>query len=244
MARLHIRVQKPKPMSTWINSAALALLLAGCTGVDLTAPIGGSNRGIVVLSGAVSVAPPAGYCADPNISTRGGDTAVVLMGRCNATSKALPALMTASIGAAGSGAALQAGPVALTSFFSSDQGRAMLASSGDAKDVRVATSQIEGDALLLQLDDAALGPYWRAILALRGRLVMLSATSVQSVPLAPQDGLALVSKTIASLRKANGEAVSTGLFTAKAPAATASAPSALPPSILRPMPRPSAATSG
>lgn len=243
MARSRIRVQKPKSMSTWINSAALALLLAGCTGIDLAAPIGGANRGIVVLNGAVSVAPPAGYCADPNVSARGGDSAVVLMGRCNATSKALPALMTASIGAAGSGAALQAGPVALTSFFSSDQGRAMLASSGDANDVRVTTSQIEGDALLLQLDDVALGAYWRAILALRGRLVMLSATSVQSVPLAPQDGRILVSKTIASLRKANGEAASTGLFTAKAPAPASTSPAVGAPT-LRPMPRPIAATSG
>ena len=230
-------------MSTWINSAVLALLLAGCAGVDLAAPSSGAKRAVTVLNGAVTVAPPAGYCADQNVSTRGADSAVVLMGRCNATSLAVPALMTASIGAAGSGAALQAGPVALTSFFNSDQGRAMLASSGDATDVRVDASQIEGDALLLQLDDAALGQYWRAILALRGRLVMLSATSVQNVPLAPQEGRALVSKTIASLRKANGEAVSTGLFTAKAPA-PASAPPAVGAPTVRPMPRPIAATSG
>lgn len=229
-------------MSIWISKAALAaasLTLAGCAGVDI-AP---ASRGVAVLGGAVQVMPPLGYCADPKVSSTGADSAVVLMGRCKAGSSAVPALMTASIGAAGSGAALNAGPVALTRFFSSDQGRGMLASSGEAKDVIVTAAQTEETALMLQLQDANLGPYWRAILAVQGRLVMLSATSVQNVALDPQDGRVLVSNTVLALRRANGEAQAPGIFASPAvqtpPTVVASTAPAT-----RPMPRPSAAISG
>lgn len=189
-------------MSIWTNSALAALACAGlsaCAGLDLVSPA----RSIVVLGGAVNVTPPAGYCAKPNVSKDGGDSAVVLIGRCAATSKAVPALMTASIGAAGSGTALDAGPVALTSFFTSDQGRAMLASTGKARDAIVTASEYEAGSVLLLVKDSTLGQYWRGILAVKGRLVMLSATGGDSESLPPAEGRALLSNTILSLRKAN-----------------------------------------
>lgn len=244
-------------MFIWINKAAFATAtlalgaaLAGCAGVEMTP----ASRGVAVLGGAVQVMPPAGYCADPKVGSGGADSAVVLMGRCKAGSTAVPALMTASIGAAGSGAALDAGPVALTRFFSSEQGRGMLASSGQADDVIVTAAQTEETALMLHLQDANLGPYWRAVLAVQGRLVMLSATSVQNVALNPQDGRVLVSNTVVALRKANGEAKMPGIFalptavaakTTGATTTTVVAANTPPDSVaLRPMPRPSAAISG
>lgn len=191
-------------MSIWTSNALAALACAGltaCAGLNI-AP---QNRSISVLGGAVTVAPPAGYCANPKVSTAGDDNAVVLIGRCTALSPVVPALLTASIGAAGSGTALDAGPVALTSFFTSDQGRAMLASSGNAKDAVVTASETEEGAVLLLIKDRSLGEYWRGILALRGRLVMVSATGVESSLLAPTDGRALLSQTMTSLRRANAE---------------------------------------
>lgn len=239
-------------MFIWINKAAVAvaaLSLAGCAGVEMTP----SSRGVAVLNGAVQVMPPVGYCANPKVSSSGADSAVVLMGRCKANSNAVPALMTASIGVAGSGAALSEGPVALTRFFSSEQGRGMLASSGQAQDVVVTAAQTEENALMLELQDANLGSYWRAVMAVQGRLVMLSATSVQSVALDPQDGRVLVTNTVLALRKANGEAKVPGIFApAAAPALAAqTATDQTPPTEIassapstRPMPRPSAAISG
>jgi hypothetical protein len=215
-------------MSIWTNSA-LALACAGltaCAGMD----IGTQPRSVVVQGGDIKVAAPAGYCANPQASTDGAGSAVVLIGRCSATSSATPALITASVGATGSGAALDAGPVALTRFFTSDQGRGMLASTGNASDAVVTTSETEDAAVLLRIKDANIGEYWRAILSLKGRLVMLSATGAESVLLPPEQGRALLSKSMVALRSANPDKDApaiglAGLFAAPKPAA---APAAAP----------------
>jgi hypothetical protein len=218
-------------MSIWTSSALAALACAGlsaCAGFDL-AP---QTRSISVLGGAVTVAPPKGYCANPKVSKTGGDNAVVLIGRCTALSPVVPALLTTSIGAAGSGSALDAGPVALTSFFTSDQGRAMLASSGNAKDAVVTASETAEGAVLLLIKDRSLGEYWRGIMALRGRLVMVSAAGVEGNTLAPADGRALLAQTIVSLRRANAEATGPLAVAPKAGAAdSAAAPTGLRPKI-------------
>ncbi len=232
-------------MSIWTNSA-LAMACAGltaCAGMDL----GTQPRSVVVQGGDIKVAAPAGYCANPQASTDGAGSAVVLMGRCSATSSATPALITASVGATGSGAALDAGPVALTRFFTSDQGRGMLASSGNASDAVVTSSETEDTAVLLRIKDANIGEYWRAILALKGRLVMLSATGAESVVLPPEQGRALLSKSMAVLRNANPDKAApaiglAGLFaapkTAAAPAATPTIVVMAPPEgSVRPKPR-------
>lgn len=192
-------------MSTWISKAFAACVLVGLAACQDIVPNAPTPRAFSVLAGDVTIAPPAGYCPNPKLGAGAGpDTAVVLMGRCTANSSAPAALITASIGAGGSGAALNAGPVALTSFFTSAQGRAMLASTGKAGDLRVIATETQGDDLLLQVQDARLGVYWRGVFALRGRLVMLSVTNAQN--LTPPQSRALVLKTITSLRKANGGA--------------------------------------
>jgi hypothetical protein len=230
--------QSTRRMSIWINSAAGALAFAGlaaCSELNIAAP----NPAVSVQGGDIKVAPPAGYCANPKASTDATGSAVVLMGRCSATSTTAPALITASVGAAGSGAALDAGPVALTRFFTSDQGRAMLASTGRTADAVLLASEAEDTSLLLRVKDATLGEYWRAILALKGRLVMLSATGAQGVSLPQADGRALLSKTMTSLRRANPETAKGGLF-----AQPAHLDKALPAEGVRPQPRPSVPTSG
>jgi len=236
-------------MSIWTNrTAALlaGLTLSACAGMDLALP----SRAVTVQGGAIKVAPPAGYCSNPAASTDSAGSAVVLMGRCSAASTSAAALITASVGAEGSGAALDAGPVALTSFFSSDQGRGMLAASGKASDAVVQASESEEGALVLKIKDASLGEYWRGILAVKGRLVMLSATGAEAGSLPPADGRALLSRAMTNLRKANPEAAAKGrLFAAQASApanteASTSAPAAspAPAGALRPKPR--APTSG
>lgn len=241
-------------MSIWISKpAALGLALLGlcaCEGINLVGP----SRAVLVQGGAFSVAPPAGYCAGGQAQTDASGSAVVLMGRCSAASAAQPALITASIGADGTGSALDAGPVALTNFFTSQAGRAMLASSGKADDAAVLGSELQEDAVLLRVNDAALGEYWRAILALKGRLVMLSATGAGDVDLPPAQGRALLSQSITALRRANSDpsapspaaAPFGGLFaTPKAAAPTAaSAVSVAAPPVGSVRPRPRAPISG
>jgi hypothetical protein len=189
-------------MSIWINKSILIIALAGltaCQGFEVASP----NRTVSVLNGAVKIAPPNGYCVDPKSSKGTDDSGVVVMGRCSAGSVQAPALLTASIGAAGSDAALAQGHVALTSFFGSPQGLAMLASSGVATDAELTASQSDGDVLFLQINDKITGSYWRAIAGLNGRLLMLTATGAEDLILSPVDGRNLLAKTLAALKRAN-----------------------------------------
>jgi hypothetical protein len=123
----------------------------------------------------------------------------------------------------------------------------MLASTGNASDAVVTSSETEDTAVLLRIKDANIGEYWRAILALKGRLVMLSATGAESVVLPPEQGRALLSKSMAVLRNANPDKAApaiglAGLFaapkTAAAPAATPTIVVMAPPEgSVRPKPR-------
>lgn len=200
MARSPILVQSQSAMSTWINKslAFIALVgLAACQGLDL------APRTIAILGGSVTIAPPQGYCVDTKASRTGKDNAVILMGRCSASSSLSAALITASLGAAGSDAALSIGPVALTSFFNSDEGLAMLSSSGKPEDITLKTSQIDGETLFLLIEDKTTGTYWRAFSSLQGRLLTLTAAGVDTVILNPNDGRALLAQTLGALEKAN-----------------------------------------
>lgn len=189
-------------MCIWINKSIAIIALAGltaCQGFDL----GTGSRSVSVLGGAVQITPPQGYCVDPKSSKGTDDSAVVLMGRCLATSGLAPALLTASIGVAGSDAALTQGPTALTSFFGSPRGLAMLSASGNADDVALVAAQSEEDALFLQIKDRWAGTYWRVISGLNGRLLMLTAAGAADIILNPDDGRKLLAKTLAALKKSN-----------------------------------------
>ncbi len=199
-----IPAQSQSAMSIWINKSFVFIALAGftaCQGLDL-AP---QSRKVSVLDGAVIIAPPNGYCVDAKASRSGKDSAVILMGRCSASSGLAAALVTASVGAAGSGAALSIGPVALTRFFNSDQGLAMLSSSGKPEDVTVKAAQIDGETLFLQIEDKTTGTYWRAFSGLQGRLLSLTAAGVDQVILNPDDGRNLLAQTLVALNKANSK---------------------------------------
>lgn len=180
-------------------AAALAAVLAGCT---LDAGYG-SMRAVPVLDGAVAVGVPAGFCIDKDASRAGADTAVILMGRCSDAVRAKPALITVSIGQGGSAGVLTAGGPALAAFFTSKEGRRMLSRDGRAGDVAVIAALGVGDAFYLHLNDRAQGEYWRAVVGVRGRLVTVSATGTETVPLPPEDGRALVDASLTALTAAN-----------------------------------------
>ena len=77
-----------------------ALLIAGCVG-------GSATRD--VLQGAMTISGPSGYCVDPSASREGDDRAIILMGRCSASTAVKPAVVTLSVGPAGSAGVMIAG---------------------------------------------------------------------------------------------------------------------------------------
>lgn len=180
----------------WMAVAA-CLALAGCV-----VP-GGGIRSVALLDGAVVAAAPSGYCIAPGAGRRGEDSAVVLMGRCSDRSEADPAVVTLSVGAAGSAGAMAAGGATLADFFRSAEGRAMLSRAGRASDVRVLEAVGRGDAFLLHVSDAAVGDYWRALTGVRGRLVTISVSGPEGQALPEAKGRALVEAAVAALRRAN-----------------------------------------
>lgn len=177
-------------------------LLGGCV-----VP-GGGIRSVALLDGAVVAAAPAGYCIAPGAGQRGEDSAVVLMGRCSDRSEADPAVVTLSVGAAGSAGAMTAGGEALVTYFRSADGRAMLSREGRASDVRVLEAVGRADAFFLHVEDAAVGDYWRALTGVKGRLVTVSVAGPEGQALPPAKGRALVEAAVAALRRANPAATS------------------------------------
>lgn len=178
---------------------AIALTLASCqVGSGFT-----SSRAVPVLGGALQIGVPPGYCIDGKASREARDTAVILMGRCSDAMKAIPALITVSIGQGGSAGAMTAGGPALAAFFASSQGRATLSRSGRAGDVKIIAALGSGDAFLLHLQDRNVGEYWRAVIGVKARLVTLSATGTDEVRLDAAEGRKILEKALDALRAAN-----------------------------------------
>jgi hypothetical protein len=189
-------------MSTWISKLALCCLLAGCIPVvDRAAPA----RPASILGGEMIIAAPRGYCVNDAASQQAEDSAVVIMGRCSDAGKVPPAVITATVGTAGSAAVLASGPEQLTQYFASPEGLAALSRTGDPAAVQVTEILSVDDAILLNLTDSAIGDYWRAVLGLRGRVVTLAVTPPSGLPLKSAEGRRLLDRTIAAIRSANPE---------------------------------------
>lgn len=182
----------------WVIAAMALAALAGCV-----MPQGGEIRSVALLDGAVVAAAPSGYCIAPGAGRRSGDSAVVIMGRCSATGTAEPAVLTLTVGQAGSAGAMAGGGAALAAYFQSDEGRAVLSRSGRAGDVEVLTAREGAGAFLLRVRDRDAGDYWRALAGLRGRLVTVSASGPEGRALSEAKGRALVEAAVATLRRAN-----------------------------------------
>lgn len=196
-------------MSTWISSgfargllAAALLALAACD----PASFGGTTR-VALFDGAMTLAAPPGYCIDPAAVQKSGDTLVAVLGRCAATSTVTPGLLTVSVGQPGSAGVMTAGGAALSTFFTSPEGRRVLSRNGRARDLQVRQAVGRPDAFLMRLTDRAVGDYWRAVTGIGGRLVTISATGAEGTPLSPEEGRKLVEAAVLALRRANPAAL-------------------------------------
>lgn len=192
-------------MSTWTSraaGAALPILLAGC--LAATAPR------VVTLgegAGAFAVAAPLGYCAATRSVARLESSDFAAFARCQAAGTASPVL-TATVGAAGSGAGGLPASTAMAAFFTSPEGRRALSRSDDPGSVTVHEVVAVEGTLLIRFTDLAPGSpgegqAWRAILTVGDRLVTLSVTGGRGAALASETGQALILDFVAAVRRAN-----------------------------------------
>lgn len=171
----------------------------------------------IVASGTdVTIAGPQGYCVDKSASRKGDGSSFMLLGNCAAISKnkraAQPrqmAVLSASVGDAQEGPGLAGQTQQLDTFFRSDQGRGLIAKSGQAADVEVIDSYFRNDTYFLRARETGgaapeLGPErWRAVMLINQRLVSLSVMEVAGSPLSPDAGLTLVTGFANAVRAAN-----------------------------------------
>ena len=182
-----------------IATLLLCLLGAACQPGSTISP----RTDLSVLQGQMQIGLPSGYCIDKNASKDTGTTAVAFLGRCSATAKTQPALISIAIGAPGSAGVMLASGQDLAAFFTSKQGRGTLSRYGRAKDVRIISASGSENVLRLHLFDAPLGEYWRAITAIRGRLVTISTIGSREQPLDPAAGRKLLDATLARMQAVN-----------------------------------------
>lgn len=203
----------PDQTRTWRRCGrVVALVLAAATlcGCELALPLANpAPRKIALFDGALTVAAPKGYCVDTASSQLSEDGAVILIGRCREDEKLPAAILTVTVGGAGSAGVIAAGTEALSTFFASDAGRATLARSGKAEDAHMLEALGIDDAFVMRIDDSEMGQYWRAITGLRGRLLTISASAAPDRELTPDDGRSLIELTLVTLIKANRDGPTT-----------------------------------
>lgn len=192
----------PFPLFRIRLHAAAPLGVIALTGCLASIPGIGPTQ-IRLFDGALTVAAPNGYCVNPEPSTQTGGSAVVLIGRCRDGSQAQAAIVTVTVGEPGSGGVMAAGGEALSAFFVSNEGRATLARSGNPRDVTVMRAVLAGDDFLMLLNDTSASPYWRAITALNGRVITVSAAGTAAVPLTPEQSRDIVNASLLALHQAN-----------------------------------------
>lgn len=194
-------------MFTWTSKLRLGCLLA--MGLALCLPHGAvaqteaskaMPKALVLRGDDITLQGPAGYCPEPGTLTQTDGAASVLLGRCDAASSAVPAVISVTFGRPGSAAAMAAGGAQMAAFFASDAGRSSLSRRGRASDVTVTSARSLGDLFLFRVDDRGEGVYWRGMTALAGRTVSIK---VSGPDLAEADSRALVEDTVKALRRAN-----------------------------------------
>jgi len=213
-------------MSTWTSKGRVALALSALMALPacLAGVLGGeAARAITVTAGAgpataVTIAGPAGYCIDRGASRDGAEGGFVLLGTCAALTgvaqpgtPARPAVLTATVRpGAPQGAPFSASFPAMSRFLRTVPGRAAMSRSGRAGTVSLAEVLSRGEVLYLGVRDTSASAgqpvepdYWRAILALRGQIVTLSAQGLRDRPLPGAEKRRVLEAFVAAVRAAN-----------------------------------------
>lgn len=197
----------------WALAFGACLALTGCfetapltqAASRVLAPTAGPAE-VEVLRGSITVAGPAGYCADVEATRESDIEAFVLLVRCRGTIRPSPVLTATvtRVPAVDDPEALGR----LLMFVRSAPGRAQLSRSGDPDDVElIEATQASGVLWLLIRDtdnpDSFDETYWRAILPLADRVVTLSVLAAADHPYERESGLAILRGFVQRMREVN-----------------------------------------
>jgi hypothetical protein len=194
--------------------------MAALTGCELAAGTSGQSApaSVTVASGAVTIAGPSGYCADSSASRDGAEGAFVLLGSCASLAQSEsaarpddPAVLTASVVTGPTdGDDFTRSLPAMTRFLSSSVGRAALSRSGRADNLDILAISTADDVMYIHARDRSEAEgtdvepeYWRALLAVKGRIVTLSVLGLRENPLPSDIKRALLERFVARVRAAN-----------------------------------------
>lgn len=211
-------------MRRWPISLLAPLALVACGEIpDVTSAFGGSLflrepvREVSVADDSVTIAGPFGYCID-TASLESGEAGVfVLLGSCASLSRArdagrprVPGILTATVSEF-EGASSSDSVQRLAAFLQTEDGRRALSRSGDPDTVQIIWARPEGDALYLHARDTSPDPlpdvspaYWRAFLAIEGRIVTVSVVPFAERPMSPDTGLRTLDAFVRQVEARNG----------------------------------------
>lgn len=196
----------------WI--LALVMGLCGCT--QTGAPPAHVSSSAAVLGGSLILTAPEGYCVDPSSRQQGADAVFVLWGNCAAIARdplmrqpRHRALLSATVGPV-SRTPIRTALTRYESFIRSEAGRAALARSGRAEDLKILEIRRSPSALLLKIADhsapqnAPVEPvYWRAITGVSGHVTALSVMPLTASGIGDATQIGLLQAFEKSIRTSN-----------------------------------------
>lgn len=200
-----------------LRLAALGLglaLLAGCFETEALSGLGtrpaaasGPNA-VSVLDGTVTIAGPDAWCIDESATRESETSAFVLMLRCRQGGRPAPVFGIVVADMRVPEGDRQRQLESLAEFLVTDAGRGQLSRRGRAGDVTIAARQQRDGALWLHLTDTGnpeqfLPEYLRVVMPLAGRLVTISALSLQGAPVSAAAAETAMAELIAVLRRRN-----------------------------------------
>ncbi|QDY69920.1 hypothetical protein [Qingshengfaniella alkalisoli] len=170
---------------------------------------------INVSDNAVVIVGPDGYCIDDRSTRDDPEGTLILLGSCAALTGAetavpeLPALLTALVSPR-SDIIQRPTTVQLEEFFRSDEGLSALSYGGDPTKVDLLSVTTRGDALVLSIADSSeerpaelTDTFWRAVLPVRDRLVVLTVNPIQGSSMSDGDAFDTLRDFIGKTRAAN-----------------------------------------
>lgn len=206
------------PTSRALAAVAACLTLAGCTELSTLSVHSQAMRNaplpaIRVSQRDVVVQGPPGYCVDPDTAEDRRSGAFVMLGNCavlkGGNSPDAPGVLTAMVSPPAD-PPQRPSAAQLESFFTSPDGRGVLAHDGRPGSVTILDTEARDDVLYLEIRDQSEGRpaalsdrAWRAVFPLADRLVALSVTAHRERPLASSEAREVLRAFVEAMKRAN-----------------------------------------
>ncbi|MBP7001429.1 hypothetical protein [Amaricoccus sp.] len=195
--------------------AAAAAALAACVPTTGAGP----DRATITVAGRdVTIAAPRGFCVDPAATNVSASGAFVLASDCallgsegvlgEGDADPLDAVLTASVSAAQLPASGTLPDI--ERFVATPAGRAALGRSGRPERIKVLATRTRGEVLYVLVEDRGPQPiagieprFWRAFLAVDGRMTVLTVLGFEGAGVDPTAGLALIQRFADTVQAVN-----------------------------------------